>query len=112
MVNKVCSIAHLASFKQQRNGYGHKNHFKLLKRCKILRLRKFIYHVGMYPGHLQAFFRRFYLLCCAPHRIQRSPPSDVVTDPCRRNPGTGLEISLCLFLSVLHPVRVSIFNSN
>ena len=34
-----------------------------------------------------------------PHIIAQFPPPGVVTDPRRRNPGTGLEISLCLFLS-------------
>ena len=32
-----------------------------------------------------------------PHRIGEFPPPGVVTDPRRRNPGTGLEISLSPF---------------
>ncbi len=40
-----------------------------------------------------------------PHRIGEFPPPGVVTDPRRRNPGTGLEISLSPFsLCGLAPV--------
>ena len=97
MIGKVLSTANATLYRPIKSGYMNKIILYLRRRCKILRLRKFIYHVGMYLEHGKTFLNNFWSLCSDQHIIAQFPPPGVVTDPSGRNPGTSLKISLSPF---------------